>query len=162
MLDRERQTTQNGPVDAADAVDDLEVGDVERELCRDGAHRSYTSRIPSATRFTATTRLAIASAGKSVIHQYGSISVQYWLICAAQSGEGGGDAEPDERQRGDGEDRVAEPHRELDHDRRHHVREDLGEHDVGRALAPQARSLDVVELRLGEHGGAHRPRDDRA
>ena len=53
------------------------------------------------------TRLAIASAGNSVIHQYGSISVQYWLICAAQSGEGGWTPKPMNVERGDGEDRVA-------------------------------------------------------
>ena len=36
---------------------------------------SYTSRMPSETRFAAMTRLAIASAGNRVIHQYGSMSV---------------------------------------------------------------------------------------
>ena len=66
-------------VDPADAVDELEVADLERRRpSSDRAHRSYTSGSPSATRFTATTRLAIASAGNSVVHQYGSMSGQYW------------------------------------------------------------------------------------
>ena len=73
-LDRERHAAQDRPVDAADSVDQLEVRDVERQR-RWLAHRSYTSRMPSATRLTATTSVAIAIAGKNVIHQYGSISV---------------------------------------------------------------------------------------
>ena len=93
-LDRERDAAEHRPVDAANAVGEREVRDVERRNGRLDAHRSYTSRTPSATRFTAMTRLAIASAGNSVIHQYGSISVQYWLICAAQAGEGGATPKP--------------------------------------------------------------------
>ena len=67
-LDRERDSAEDGPVDAADAVDQLEILDLE-DVALLGAHRSYASRTPSATRLTATTRLAIASAGNSVIHQ---------------------------------------------------------------------------------------------
>ena len=65
------------------------------------------------------------------------------------------------RERRDGEDRVAEPDGGLDEDRRHDVREDLGEHDVRRALAPEPRRLDVVELGLAEHRRPHGARDDR-
>ena len=69
-LDRERDAAQHGSVDPAHPVGEPQVFDVERERRVDRrAHRSYTSRIPSATRFTQTTRLAIASAGKNVIHQ---------------------------------------------------------------------------------------------
>ena len=58
------------------------------------------------------------------------------------------DAEAEEAQRRDREDRVAEAHRELDDDRPHDVRQDLGEQDVGRLLVAQARRGDVVELAL--------------
>ncbi len=57
------------------------------------------------------TRLAIASAGNSVIHQYGSISVQYWLICAAQSGEGG--ATPNPRKASEATAKIAYPSRTV-------------------------------------------------
>ena len=81
---------------------------------------------PSAIRLTPTISVAIASAGKSTVHQYEP----------ARAGVVVGDlqrpvgrrrlhAEAQERQAGDGEDRVAEPHRRLDDDRAHDVRQDL-------------------------------------
>ena len=39
--------------------------------------------------------------------------------------------------------------------------QDLGEHDVGRALAAQAGRRHVVELALEQHRGPHRARDQR-
>ena len=89
------------------------------------------------------------------------MSVQYWLICAAQSRGWAAGRRSRESQRGDGEDRVAEPDRELDDDGSHHVREDLAVHDVHRPLATQAGRLHVVEVGLDEHGRANRPRHDR-
>ena len=68
---------------------------------------------------------------------------------------------PEERQRGDREDRVAEAHGELDEDRRHDVGQDLDEHDVGRPLAAQLGGGHVVELALRQHRGAHRAGDER-
>ena len=44
---------------------------------------------------------------------------------------------PMKLKRGHGEDRVAEPHRGLDQDRRHDVGQDLDEHDV-EALSPRS------------------------
>ena len=70
-------------------------------------------------------------------------------------------AEAEERDAGEREDRVAEAHGGLDDDRRHDVRQDLDEEDVGRVLAAQLGRLHVVLARLGEHGRAHRARDDR-
>ena len=72
--DREGDAPEHLAVHSADAIRELEIRDL-KSGCGHDVHRSYASRTPSATRFTATTRLAIARAGKSVIHQYGSMSV---------------------------------------------------------------------------------------
>jgi len=69
-LDLERDAAQDGPQHAADVVGDLEVLDLERgRALLGGAHRSLTSCRASATRLTAITRLAMASAGNTVTHQ---------------------------------------------------------------------------------------------
>src|SRR5581483_4171010 len=65
--DRERHAAQDLSVAAADAVDDVEVGQLD--CGRVLAHRSSTFEMLSATRFRATTREAIASPGKSTVHQ---------------------------------------------------------------------------------------------
>ena len=67
----------------------------------------------------------------------------------------------DEAQRGHREDRIAQPYRELDEDRSHHVREDLDEHDVRPSLAAELRGLDVIELPFGEDSRPHRACDQR-
>src|SRR4029450_11371975 len=48
-------------------------------------------------------------------------------------------AEPDERQGRDGEDRITEPDRRLDENRRHQVWEDLRENHVRRPPPPRKR-----------------------
>src|ERR671924_2395024 len=67
--DVERDAAQDGEVAAAHAVDDLEVVDPERGVESDAAHRSKACVTPSAIRLTATTRDAMARAGKSTGHQ---------------------------------------------------------------------------------------------
>src|SRR5262249_42578348 len=91
--DRERDAAQHLPVDAAHAVGDIEVGDGQgvdgfrHGLC---AHSANALWIPSATRFTATTSDAIATAGPSDSHQNpAEMSAQASLIWAPQSGAGG-------------------------------------------------------------------------
>ena len=124
------------------------------------AHRSYASRTPSATRLTATTRLAIARAGKRVIHQYGCDQRVVLVDLRRPVRRGRGNAEAQESERGDGEDRIAESHRELDDHERHDVREDLREHDVLPPLTAEPSGLHVVELGFGEHARPHCARDD--
>ena len=72
--DAERHAAQHGTVDAAHGVDDLEV--FERECGRGGGggecrghDASNTDCTESAMRLAAITRLAIAAAGKTVVHQ---------------------------------------------------------------------------------------------
>ena len=59
---------QHRPVDAAHAVDDLEVLELDRG-CGRLAHRSKVCAIASAIRLMPTISVAIASAGKSTAHQ---------------------------------------------------------------------------------------------
>ena len=56
---------RTAPVDAADAVDDLELLEVEGGV----AHRSKVCAIASAIRLMPTIRVAMAMAGKSTAHQ---------------------------------------------------------------------------------------------
>ena len=67
--DRERHAAQHRAVDPADAVDHIELLELERRSSR-LAHRSSTCVSPSAARLTASTSDAIASAGNSTVHQY--------------------------------------------------------------------------------------------
>ncbi len=69
LADVEGEPAQHLAVVTADPVGDVEVDDVESVRRPGRAHRSTTAWIPSATRFTATARDAIASAGKRVGHQ---------------------------------------------------------------------------------------------
>ena len=64
--DRERDAAEHVPLPPPDAVRDVDVLELEDRL----AHRSTTWAIPSAARLTATTSEAIASDGKSTVHQY--------------------------------------------------------------------------------------------
>src|SRR5205823_14558452 len=65
--DRERESAQHLTVPAANAVGDVEVGQLEAG--DDRVHRSSTFEMPSAIGLTETTSDAIASAGKSTVHQ---------------------------------------------------------------------------------------------
>ena len=69
--DLERDAAQHLAVAAADAVDDVEVAQLERGSgVLGGAQCSSVPEMPSATMFTAITSEAIASPGKSTVHQY--------------------------------------------------------------------------------------------
>ena len=118
--------------------------------------------IASAIRLTAITSEAIASASNSDLPP---VAGRHLAVVGRDLEPPVGrrrlDAEAEEGQRRDREDRVAEADRGLDEDRRHHVRQDLDEHDVRRPLAAQPRGGDVVELALDQDRGAHRARDQR-
>ena len=64
--DRQVDASQHLALDPAHAVRDVEATDIEDRVV---AHRSTTCWTASLTRFTATTRDAIASAGKRTAHQ---------------------------------------------------------------------------------------------
>ena len=73
LADRERDAAKHGSVDAADAVDDLEVLKVNRRgsnlrRAREVAQRSKLCSMVSATRLMPTISVAIASAGNSTAH----------------------------------------------------------------------------------------------
>ena len=81
-------------------------------------------------RLTATTVLAMASAGNSVGHQTPRDHVGVLLADGqAPVGRRRLEADAEERQRGDGEDGVAEADRHLDDGRAEDVREDLARQD---------------------------------
>jgi hypothetical protein len=63
-FDRQADAAQDRPVGAADAVDDVEVLELDGEV----GHRSKVCAIASAIRLIPTTRVAIARAGKSTGH----------------------------------------------------------------------------------------------
>ncbi len=69
--DLEGHPSQHPAVDPADAVGHVQLAELQsrRRLLGNGAHRSNTWFTPSEIRFTPTTRLAMASAGNSVVHQ---------------------------------------------------------------------------------------------
>ncbi len=97
---------------------------------------------PSASRFTPTTSVASASAGKTTVHH------ATWRNAARAGdreppvGRRRLEAEAEERERRDGEDRVPESDRRLDEDRPRDVRQDLGGHDV-RPRSPRSRAADM-------------------
>ncbi len=71
---RERHAPQHAAIDPADPIGHVELAELEgrRRLVarpRHRAHRSNTWFTPSEIRFTPTTKVAIASAGNSVVHQ---------------------------------------------------------------------------------------------
>ena len=67
LLDRDREPAQHRPVDAADAVDDLEVFQLDGGLC--GAHRSKVCARASAIKLMPMISVAIAREGKRTVHQ---------------------------------------------------------------------------------------------
>ena len=67
--DRERDVVEHAQQPAATPVGDREPFDPHGLLTLGGAHSSIARRNPSATRFTLTTSVARAAAGKSTIHQ---------------------------------------------------------------------------------------------
>ena len=71
LCNAKAHAAQDLPPLAADAVLDLDVLELERVVGGHGrgAHRSKAPAIPSASRLTPTTRMAMASAGKSTGHQ---------------------------------------------------------------------------------------------
>ena len=134
--DLQRDAAQHAAPLAADAVGDLEVGELERVGGggRCGGHRSKAFAMPSAIMLTADDedgdgegreqhRPPVAAADQPVVLE----------DLQAPVGRRRLDAEAEEAERRDREDGVAQAHGELDEDRPHDVREDLGEQDVGRA-----------------------------
>src|SRR5207237_10100420 len=72
LADREGDAADRLAVPAPDAEGEPEVGDLENVIAGRRpvvAHRSRACRIPSDARFTPTTRLAMAKAGKRTGHQ---------------------------------------------------------------------------------------------
>ena len=67
LLDRDREPAEHRPVDAADAVDDLEVLELDGGVA--GAHRSKVCAMASAIRLMPTISVAIARDGKRTAHQ---------------------------------------------------------------------------------------------
>ena len=123
--DLQADAAQDAPPVAADAVGDLEVGELEgvRGGGRCGGHRSNAFAMPSAMQVDADHegrdgerreqhRPPVAAADQPVVLE----------DLQAPVGSRRLDAEAEEAQRRDGEDRVAEPDGELDEDRAHHVR----------------------------------------
>ena len=64
----------------------------------------------------------------------------------APIGRGRLQSDTEERQGRDGEDRVAEPHREFDHDRRQDIGQDLDDHEIEGVFAPEASRSHVIEV----------------
>ena len=60
------------------------------------------------------------------------------------------DAQPEERQRADGQEHEAEPEPEFGHERRHDVGEDLASQDPAQAFASESRGLHEIH-----HGHVH-------
>ena len=88
LTDRERDPADDLPVAPADAIHDLEVAKLQ---CGGGfvRHSSTTCWTVSAMRLMATTREAMARAGKMVAHHARLMSEYCSAICRPQSGEGG-------------------------------------------------------------------------
>ena len=108
------------------------------------------------------TVMAMASAGKSVVHQIPAIMLVYSSeIWRPQSGDGGWMPTPRKDSVATVKIGIPEADRQLDHDRALDVREDLADHDEQARLPAQLGRGDVVELALGQDRRADGAGHDR-